>query len=183
MTTTARPAPGQPPGRTPGVLVTAGLCVAVAVALATLAGGIAAGSLGALGALVGGSIALCFFLFGSLVVENATRMAPQTAIVVALMTYTLQVALIALVFVALKSSGAVGTTLSGGWIAGGVIVATVAWTLGQLVASAKARVPAYDIELPGVPVATSQQTSQSASQPTPQGSSRGSSRAREAGAP
>jgi ATP synthase protein I len=164
MTTTARPATGPTPRGTSQVLVAAGLCVAAAVALTTLAGGLVAGSTGALGALAGGSMALCFFLFGSLVVETATRVAPRTAIVVALMTYTLQVALVALIFVVLTSSGAVGSTLSAGWLAGGVIVATVAWTVGQLVASARARVLAYDIELPG-------------------GQSRASSRPREVGAP
>ena len=149
MTTTARPSTGQPPRGTSQVLLKAGLCVAVAVAVVTVLGGVRDGSAGALGALSGGSLALCFLLFGSLVVETATRMAPQTAIVVALMTYTLQVALVALVFVTLKSSGAVDSTLSAGWLAAGVVVATVAWTVGQLVAASRARVLAYDIELPG----------------------------------
>ena len=171
MTTTAHPSPGLRRRGTPQVLVVAGICVAVSVAVTVLVGGLASGSAGVLGAVVGGSIALCFFMFGSLVVESATRMAPQTAIVVALMTYTLQVALVAAVFAVLTSTGAVGTTLSGGWIAGGVIVATVAWTLAQLVASARARIPAYDIDLPGPPKASSE------------GSSGASSTAREVGAP
>jgi len=170
MTTTVRPDTGRRRGTTP-VLVVAGVCVAVSVAVTAFAGGLVAGSPGALGALVGGSIALCFFMFGSLVVESATRMAPQTAIVVALMTYTLQVALVAAAFALLTSTGAVGTTLSGGWIAGGVIVATVTWTLAQLVASARARIPAYDIDLPGSPEASSEP------------SSGASSKAREVGAP
>jgi ATP synthase protein I len=171
MSTTARRPQGQPRGRTPRVLLAAGASVAVAVALATLLGGVLQGSDGALGALVGGSIALCFFLFGSLVVGAATRMAPQAALAVALTTYTLQVALLALVFVALGSSDAVGTTLSAGWLAGGVVAATVAWTVGQLVASSRARVPVYDIDLPG----PSGSSSQAGDQP--------SSRSTEAGAP
>jgi ATP synthase protein I len=65
------------------------------------------------------------------------------------MTYTLQVVLVAVVFYAVDSSGAVGGTISGSWLAGGVVVATVAWTVGQLVFSSRARVPVYDIELPG----------------------------------
>jgi hypothetical protein len=154
MTTTARPAEGQPRGRTSQVLLVAGLCVAGAVALATLVAGLGGGRTEALGALAGGSIALGFFLFGSLVIEMATRMVPQLAMLMALLTYILQVALVALVFVVLTSSGAVGTTLSGGWLAGGVIVATMAWTAGQLVGSAKARIPAYDIDLPDQSKAT-----------------------------
>lgn len=148
MTTTARPAPGQPRGRTPQVLMVAGMCVAGAVAFTTLVAALTGDRADALGALVGGSMALCFFLFGSLVVEMVTRKAPQLAMLMALLTYTLQVVLVALVFFALTSSGAVGTTLSGGWLAGGVVAAALAWTAGQLVASMRARIPAYDIDLP-----------------------------------
>ena len=174
MTTTARPAEGQPRGTSP-VLFVAGLYVAGAVVVTTLLGALTTGSPGAFGALAGGSMALCFFLFGSTIVEMATRMAPQTAIFVALMTYTLQVALVALVFAVLTSSGAVGTTLSPGWLAGGVIAATLAWTVAQLVGSARARIPAYDIDLP--------EPGQAAPQPSSQPSSGASSRAREVGAP
>jgi ATP synthase protein I len=134
----------------------AGLCAVVAVALATLVGGLVDGRPGALGALVGGAIALGFFLFGSSVVNAATRIAPQASLLMALMTYTLQVALVAAVFVALQSSGVVGDTLAGGWLAGGVVAATVAWTLGQLVFSSRARVPVYDIELPGTGAANAE---------------------------
>lgn len=148
MTTTARPAQGLLRRGTPQVLVVAGLCVLAAGTVVTVLGGVVDGSPGAMGALVGGSIALCLFMSGSLVVETATRMAPQTALVVAMMTYTLQVALVAAVFVVLKSSGLMGTTLSAGWLATGVIAATVTWQVAQLAASARARVPAYDIELP-----------------------------------
>ncbi|MCW2759842.1 MAG: putative synthase protein [Marmoricola sp.] len=151
MTTTAR---------TPRVLLVAGACVVVAVLVAALLGGLSTGSAGALGALVGGSIACVFFLFGSFVVNAATRIAPQAAMVMALMTYTLQVALVALVFAVLADSGAIGTTLSSGWVAGGVIAATVAWVAGQLVASARARIPAYDIDLPGSTGGSSQTSSE-----------------------
>jgi ATP synthase protein I len=133
----------------------------------------------ALGALVGGSIAWCFFLFGSLVVETATRMAPSVAMLMALMTYTLQVLLVALVFALLKASGAVDTTLTGTWLAAGVVGATLAWTIGQLVASSRARVPAYDIELPGPRPSTSDASATSTSDP----GDRTSSSAREVGAP
>ncbi len=149
MTTTARPQQGPPGGRSSRVLVAAGGCVAVAVALATLLGSLLGGRPAALGALVGGAIALGFFLFGSSVVNAATRIAPQAALLIALMTYTLQVVLVAVVFYAVDSSGAVGGTISGSWLAGGVVVATVAWTVGQLVFSSRARIPVYDIELPG----------------------------------
>lgn len=150
MTTTTRPLRGLPLVRSPRVLLAASVGVALAVALSTLVGLIVAGRSGGLGALVGGTIALLFLAFGSSVVNAATRVAPHAAVVVALTTYALQVVLVAVAFAALSRSGAVGTTLSAGWIAGGLIVATGAWTVGQLVATSRARVPVYDIALPGV---------------------------------
>jgi len=145
MPTTARPAQGMPRGRTPQVLLGAGLCVAAAVALATLAGGLVDGRSGALGALAGGSLALCFFLFGSLVVDMATRMAPQLAMLMALLTYTLQVVAVGVVFLALDASDALGDTVHAGWLAGTVIVATLVWLVAQTVAATRSRQPIYDL--------------------------------------
>lgn len=148
MTTTASPVPGRG-DRTPRVLLVAVACVVTVVLLTALVAGFTQGSEAALGALVGGGIACAFFAFGSAVVNTATRLAPQAAIVVAMMTYAFQVALVLIAFIALDRSGLIGDVLSPGWVAGGVIAATIAWTVGQLVASARERVPAYDIELPG----------------------------------
>ncbi len=147
MSTTAPPGRGQPRG-TPRVLAVAGVSVAAAVVAVAIVGGLTTDSAAARGALVGGAIALGFFLFGSAVVGAATRIVPEAALLMAVMTYTLQVALVALVFAVLSNSGVVGTSLTPGWIAAGVIVATIAWTVGQLVATARARIPVYDIELP-----------------------------------
>lgn len=149
MTTTARPAMGQPRRGTYQVLLVAGLSVVVVVALTTLVAALVSGSDGALGALVGGLMTFGFVVFGSFVVETATRVAPQTAMMMALLTYTLQVSLVALLFVVLTSSGLVGTSLSAGWLAVGVVGATVAWTLAQLLAASRARILAYDSDLPG----------------------------------
>lgn len=149
MSTTARPPQGQPSGRTPRVLRVAGVCAAVAVSLASVTGVVVNGSAAGLGALVGGGIVTGFLVSGSAVVNAAVRMAPQAAMVVAMMTYTLQVVLVLIVFIALSESGLVGDRLASGWVAGGVIAAALSWTVGQLVASARARIPAYDIELPG----------------------------------
>lgn len=149
MTTTARPVTGQPSRRTPGVLLVAGLCVVAAVLLTVVAAALTGDRADVLGALVGGCIAFSFFVFGSLVVTTATRIAPQAALVVALMTYTLQVVLVALVFAGISSSAAIGATLTAAWLAGGVVTATVAWTVGLLVAARRVRIPVYDIELPG----------------------------------
>ncbi len=147
MTPTSHPARSR--GRTPAVLVQAVVWVVVAAVVTCVAGGVVDGSAGARGAAVGGLISLVFFGFGSLVVNTATRLAPEAAMVVALTSYALQVALVAVAFAVIKASGALGDTLSAGWVAGGVVAATIAWTIGQLTATARSRVPVYDIDLPG----------------------------------
>ena len=149
MSTTASPQSGRPRGRTPGVLAVSAAAVTAAVAATFAVAGFTAGEPGAYGALVGGAIAFGFFIFGSVVVVVATRIAPEAALMMAVLTYTLQVAAVALAFAVLSNSGAMESTLSPGWLAVGVIAATVAWSAAQLVASARARVPVYDIELPG----------------------------------
>lgn len=161
MTSTARPTGNRE--RSSRVLVLAGVGVVLVVAATAAVAGLVTGAPAARGALVGGGIALAFFLFGSLVVNTATRLAPQQALLVALTTYTLQVVLVAAVFVALSSSDALGSSLSSGWVAIGVIAATAAWMLGQLVGSARARVPAYDIDLPTTPESSSDSSSESTS--------------------
>lgn len=153
MTTTERPPAGLPRGTTPRVLLVASVCVLLAVGAAAVVGASNAGAAAARGALVGGGLALVFLLFGSVTVYAATSLAPQSSMLVALMTFLLQVVLVAAVFFALDRSGVVGDQLSAPWVAGGVITAAVSWILAQLVASARARVPVYDIELPGAAAA------------------------------
>lgn len=148
MTTTARPGSSR---TAPRVLAVSIAAVVVAVLLTAAVAALVSGTPAAAGALVGGGLAVSFFAVGSTVVSAATRLAPQTALVVALLTYTLQVALVALVFALLVSSGALEQTLSREWLAGGVVVATVAWTASQMIGTARIRLPAYDLvdEEPG----------------------------------
>lgn len=149
MSTTAHPLRGRPRGRTPGVLVVSAVSVVATVVVVVLAAGLASGQPGAYGALVGGAIAFGFFVFGSAVVMLATRIVPQAALMMAVLTYTLQVSAVALVFSVLSRSGAMDGALSPGWLAVGVIAATVAWSLAQMVATARTRILVYDIDLPG----------------------------------
>lgn len=154
-----------------------------AVMVTVVVAGIMAGRSGLLGALFGGAMAFSFFVFGSLVVRATTRFAPQLVMLMALLTYTLQVALVALVFAALTSSGAMGSTLSAAWLAGGVAAATLAWIVGQLVATARLRVPVYDIDLPGPSEEASGGTSGTPSQAASERTREAPSHPREVGAP
>ncbi|MEO5652438.1 MAG: hypothetical protein ABIN79_12205 [Marmoricola sp.] len=146
MTPTSHPAGFR--GRRPAVLVQAVVWVVVVATVTTVAGGLLDGSSGAGGAAVGGLLSLSFFTFGSVIVNMATRLAPEAAMVVALTTYTLQVVLVVIAFALIRASGALGETLSAEWLAVAVVAATLAWTVGQVVATVRSRVPVYDIELP-----------------------------------
>lgn len=148
MTTTTRPVPGRTRERTPRVLLVAATCVLAAVTAVVLAGALVGGSAAASGALVGGLTTHGFLVLGSVLLMTGTRLAPGAVMLVAMMTFVLQVALVALVFAALSSWDAIGSTLSAGWLSAGVIAAAASWMLGQLYATAKARIPVYDIELP-----------------------------------
>ena len=125
-------------------LVVATVVGAVAVSLAVAAGAVVDGSAGALGALVGGGLALVVFLAGTLVVSAAAQVLPAASLLVALMTYTLQLLVLALVVVGLERSGLAGEELSREWFAAGLIAVTCLWLVGQVVATTRQRIPAFE---------------------------------------
>ena len=150
MTTTARPAEGQPRGTTQRVLLLAGVCCLVVVAALSLAGALASGQPAAAGAAVGGGVALAFLLFGASAVAAATSVSPQTALLVAMTTFLFVVVLVAGTFYGLDASGVVGRDLTPGWVAGGVAATALTWTVALLVGHARSRVLAFDLPPQGV---------------------------------
>ncbi|MCZ4499274.1 MAG: putative synthase protein [Marmoricola sp.] len=129
---TTNPAPQE---RTPRVLLTAALAVLASTLVVALVGALANGRTGAVSAVLGGAVVLVFFAFGAVVVSTASSVMPQTALMIAMLTYTFQVALVGLIFAGLTKSNAFEADLSAGWLAGGLIVGTFAWMTGQLVAT------------------------------------------------
>jgi ATP synthase protein I len=106
----------------------------------------------ALGALVGVVMVVGFFGFGTLTMSLVSRVAPAASLLVALLTYTLQVLLLGLVFVGLTSSGATDGALDPRWLGGTVVAATLAWTVWLVVREVRTRRPVYDVAVPdGVP--------------------------------
>ena len=67
-------------------------------------------------------------------------------LVIALLTYTLQVVAMALAFAALQRSGLLDDALDRGWLAGTVIVGTFGWLVAQIVLATRARIPVYELE-------------------------------------
>lgn len=137
---TTNPAAAQ---RTPRVLLAAALWVLASTVVLTVAGAFA-GRTEALSALLGGGIVLVFFAFGAVVVGAASRLAPQTALMVAMVTYTLQVVLIAVIFTALTDADAFASDLSAGWLAGALIVGTFAWMAGQLITTLRTPIAPWE---------------------------------------
>ena len=128
----------------------AGSTVVLVERAGTLLGAIASGSTAAYGALSGAALALGVFMVGSFSVDAVARVMPSASLLVAMLTYTLQVVVMAIAFVALNRSGLLDETLDRRWLATGVIAVTVTWLVGQVWLTSRARIPIYD--LPASPV-------------------------------
>ncbi|WP_244929351.1 hypothetical protein [Nocardioides sp. W7] len=112
---------------------------------AAVVGGFAAGSSAAYGALAGTVLVLAVLGFGSSVVNTVAGLMPAASLMVAMLTYTLQVVLMALVFAALSRSGLLDDTLDREWLAGVVIGGTFVWLTAQVVLTTRVRIPVYDL--------------------------------------
>jgi ATP synthase protein I len=113
--------------------------------VAVVAGSLVEGAPAAYGAAIGALIVLGVFGFGSFVVNTVAALMPTAALLVALLTYTLQVVAMGLVFVALSRSGLLGDTLDREWLAGTVIAGTLVWVVCQIVLTMRARIAIYDL--------------------------------------
>ena len=125
-----------------------GLRTALAVTLGT-------GAVGALVALLvsgapavkGVGLGLClllgFYLFGLLTMQLAAGVAPALALLLALMTYTLQVVLLGMAFVVLQRSGLLDGAVDREWFGGTVIAGTLVWTTALVAGATRQRIPLY----------------------------------------
>ena len=89
----------------------------------------------------GGVLTLVVFALGIAVVGAVARLVPAASLLVALMTYALQLLVLALGVVAIERAGVSEQTLSRGWFAAGVIAVTLLWLVGQVVAATRAADP------------------------------------------
>ena len=125
-------------------LLVASVAGAGAVVLLAVAGRLVDGAPGLTGALVGGVLTLAVFVLGIGLVNVAARVLPAASLMVALLTYTLQLLVLVLAVVVLDRTGLAGDELSRGWFAAGVIAVTVLWLLGQVVTATRQRIPAFE---------------------------------------
>ena len=140
--TTARTRHATPGGQ---VRVAFGCTLAVGL-LAVSTAALTAGSAAAFGALVGFVLVLGFFGLGASVVNAVASVSPTASLLVALLTYTLEVVALGAIFVALRRSGALAETVDREWVGGVVIAATLVWLVSQIIAETRSRQPIYDEE-------------------------------------
>ena len=114
-----------------------------AVVVLTVVATVVEGRPAVLGAASGGVLTLVVFALGVASVSAVARVLPSASLVVALMTYVLQLLALA---VCVGTIDAVfdAATLSRGWFAAGVIAVTALWVVGQLVAATRQRIPAFE---------------------------------------
>lgn len=125
-----------------GVAVLAG-CLAGLVVAAVAA--YVDGSPGLVGALTGAGVTLLVLATGFAGVDLVAGIMPAFSLVVALLTYTLQVVALAALLVVLRGADDIEQTLTPAWFAGGVITVAMAWTVCLLVHATRARIPVYDL--------------------------------------
>lgn len=118
------------------------LLVGVVVVLLGAATG---GSPAAFGALAGTLLVVVVLAMGAGAVHVVADVLPAASLMVALLTYTLQVVLMAAVFAALSGSGLLDSVLDRRWLAGAVITGTLAWLAVQVTLTTRLRIPAYDL--------------------------------------
>jgi ATP synthase protein I len=161
MTTAPRtPRTGQRPGVAGRAVAVAGLATLAVGAVLAGAGALTEGTPAAAGAAVGLVMVLAFFGLGAVVLDVVAGVAPALSLLVALLTYTLQVVLVGLVFVGLSRSGLLGSQLDADWVGGTVIAGTLTWLAAQVVTTVRTRRPVYDLPSPGTPSDASEAASE-----------------------
>jgi hypothetical protein len=138
MMTTASPS-----RRTPPLVLAAVSAGLLGVALAG-AGALTQGTAAAYGALVGTLVAVGVFAFGAFAVDAVARLMPVASLLVAMVTYTFQVVVMALVFVAVNRAGLLESTLDREWLGGAIILGALTWSFVQVWATSSARIPAFE---------------------------------------
>jgi ATP synthase protein I len=113
--------------------------------LTTVVGALVSGASGAAGAAIGAGMVVVFFGVGALVVNAVAAVSPPASLLVALLTYVLQVVLVGVVLAALDRSGVLDGGVDRGWAAGSVIAATLVWLVTHIISVTRSRIPLYDL--------------------------------------
>lgn len=133
--------------RDPAATAIAGAVAGSLVASLVVVGlaGLLSDSAALYGAACGAFSTVAVMAFGAYVVHVVAKVMPSASLLLALMTYALQLVALTAFMSVVTGSGALGETLSGGWLVAGVSSAVLAWVIAQIWFSARARVLAYDL--------------------------------------
>lgn len=145
MTTTPQHPPRPRRRASTSVLAGAALVTLVLGGLATALGSLLAGRSASYGALIGTAVVVGVFGLGSLVVDQVAGALPGASLLVALMTYTLQVVAMAALFLALSGSGLLDATLDRRWLGATIIAGTFVWLVAHLLLAVRLRIPVYEL--------------------------------------
>ena len=136
---------GPRPGAVGPVVLRALVATLLVGAALAVVGGLTTGTPAVLAVAIGTAMVCGFFGTGAVVLDVVASLAPATSLLVALLTYTLQVVLVGLVFVALNRSGLLDDTVDPRWLGATVIAGTLGWLVAQVVASMRTRIPVYEL--------------------------------------
>jgi ATP synthase protein I len=126
------------------LLGTAAVTAAVSVAVLLVAL-LVSGPDGLLGAAVGAATVLVVLSFGCATLAVVARVLPSATLLVALVTYLAQAAVLLLVFVRISEVDVFSDGPGRTWLALGLVAATLAWMTAQLLLTLRARMPYYDL--------------------------------------
>lgn len=142
--TTETPRPASA-GNARVLLATGAVAVLVGV-LVTALGALIDGSAGLWGGLLGTGLAVGVLWGGASVVDVVAGLMPSMSLLVALLTYALQVVLMGLVLLVVRRSGVLDSSVDAGWLAGSIIAVTATWIVAQIAIATRRRIPVYDLE-------------------------------------
>ena len=122
-------------------------------AVGAVVASVTAGTPAVRGVAVGVALLVGFYVFGLVSMQVTASLAPATSLLMALLTYTLQVVLLGLAFVVLQRSGVLDEQVDRRWLSGAVVVGTLLWTTTLLRSATRERIPHYhtpaDLAKPG----------------------------------
>ncbi len=133
-----------------GAPVRAALVTVLAVGVVAAAlGGLTTGAPAVAGAAIGTVMVSLFFGLGALVVGWVAALSPAASLLVAVLTYGLQVVLLGVVLLALRRSGALHGPVDPRWLAGLLVAGTLVWSAALVRAHVRARQPVFDLPAEG----------------------------------
>lgn len=121
------------------------LPVLLITAVCALVAGLTAGAEGVLGAVVGGVVVCVFFTSSPAALGPITKISPHLSLLVAMTFFLTKVIALLALFTVLFDRDGVGSHLDAKALGGTVIVTTLAWTVFQILAARRVRVPLYDL--------------------------------------